>query len=165
MVLNKGLPMLGRAGLIVACFGSMPTTVTKAADSSAVSTLLGAWGGGGRISYTDGSGESIRCTGYYSGGGNALNLSIQCKSDARDVHVRSKLRINGSNASGEWEERTFNASGQASGRTSGNSMSLSLTGGGFSGSMSVSFSKSSHTVTISTQGIGMSKASINFSRR
>ena len=143
----------------------MPIEVARAADNSVVGNLIGAWGGSGRISYTDGSSESIRCNAYYSGGGNALSMAIQCKSDSNAIHVRSKLRIDGARASGEWEERTFNANGTASGRVDGSSMSLSLGGGGFSGSMSVSFGKSSHTVSISTQGIAMNKATMNFSRR
>jgi len=44
-------------------------------------------------------------------------------------------------------------------------MSLSIEGGGLSGSMSVNFSKSSHTVTVNTQGIAMSKATMSFGRQ
>ena len=44
-------------------------------------------------------------------------------------------------------------------------MSLSMSGGGFTGTMSVSFSKSQHSVNIATQGIGMSKAAISLNRR
>ena len=91
--------------------------------------------------------------------------AIECKSDSRAIHIRSKLRIEGSRVSGDWEERTFNATGSASGSAGANTMSLNLTGGGFTGSMSISFSKSSHIVSISTQGIGMSWARINFGRR
>lgn len=143
----------------------MLANVTHAAESSLVGNLIGAWGGSGRISYTDGSSESISCNAYYTGGGNALNMAIQCKSDSKAIHVRSKLRIDGSRASGEWEERTFNASGSASGRVDAGSLSLALGGGGFTGSMSVSFGKSSHNVNISTQGIAMSKVTMSFSRR
>lgn len=146
--------------LLMAPFGNV-----HAVESSAVGTLIGSWGGSGRISYTDGSSENIHCNAYYTGGGNTLNMAIQCKSDSKAIHVRSKLRIDGSRASGDWEERTFNANGTASGRVDGGSMSLSLGGGGFTGSMSVSFGKSSHNVSISTQGIAMSKATMSFSRR
>jgi len=137
----------------------------NAAETSAVATLAGTWGGTGRISYTDGSSEGIRCNAYYTAGGNQLTMAIQCKSDSNAIHVRSNLRIDGSRVSGDWEERTFNASGNGSGRVDGNSMSLNLTGGGFSGSMSVNFSKATHGVTISTQGIAMSRATMTFTRR
>lgn len=153
---------------IVAAAAIMPLagvpSIATAAESP-VATLAGSWGGSGRISYTDGNSEGIRCNAYYSAGGNQLTLAIQCKSDSNAIHVRSKLRIDGSRVNGDWEERTFNASGSGNGRVEGNSMSISLAGGGFTGNMTVNFSKSAHSVTISTKGIAMSKATMNFTRR
>lgn len=136
-----------------------------ASAQNAVSTLAGAWNGSGRIRYTDGSSEGIRCTAYYTDSGSNLGMAIQCKSDKNPIHIRSKLKITGGRAAGDWEERTFNASGTASGSVGANSMSLAIEGGGFSGSMSVSFGKSSHAVTVNTQGIAMSTVTINFGRR
>lgn len=135
------------------------------AAESAVTTLAGSWGGSGRISYTDGNSEGIRCNSYYTAGGNQLTLAIQCKSDTNAIHVRSKLRIDGSRVSGDWEERTFNANGSGSGTIEGNRMTLSLSGGGFTGTMTVNFSKSAHQVNISTQGIPMKGANMSFTRR
>ncbi len=139
-------------------------TETRAAETAATSMLPGTWSGSGRVYYTDNSTESLRCSGYYTGGGSELHMAIQCKSESRDIHIRSKLKISGDKVSGEWEERTFNATGSATGSAGANTLSLSLAGGGFSGNMSVSFSKTSHTVTITTQGIGMSRATINFGK-
>lgn len=147
--------------------GATMVAVLQAAPAMAQSQiggLIGDWSGSGRIYYTDGSSEGIRCSAYYSGGGSNLSMAIQCRSDKNPIHIRSKLRIEGSRASGEWEERTFNASGTASGSAGPGRLSLSVSGGGFSGSMSVSFSRSSHNVTITTQGVAMSRAVMNFSR-
>ena len=130
-----------------------------------VSTLAGDWRGSGRIFYTDGSSEGVRCTAYYTGSGNELRMAIQCQSDTNPIHMRSRLRIDGGRASGEWEERTFNAGGTASGSVSGSALNLSITGGGLSGTMAVSFSRSAHTVSVSTEGIPMRRVSVNFSRR
>jgi hypothetical protein len=154
-----------RLGLAALLAAAVPSHAALAAEASAIQTLSGSWGGSGRISYTDGSSESIRCTAYYTGGGSALKMAIQCKSESNSIHVRSQLRFSGNRASGEWEERTFNASGSASGQVGGSSMSLSLGGGGFSGTMSVSFSSQAHSVTITTQGIAMNRATMSFSRR
>lgn len=154
---------LGLALLVpIAC---VPVHSARAAGDGAVGTLVGSWGGSGRIQYTDGSSEAIRCSAYYTGGSNTLNMVIQCKSDKNPIHIRSKLHIDGSHASGDWEERTFNASGTVSGKVNPDSMSLNISGGGFDGSMSVSFSKTSHTVNVTTKGIAMSRANMNFGRR
>lgn len=149
---------IGAAAIAALC------TVSASAQG-AVATLSGGWSGSGRITYTDGSSEGIHCTAYYSGGGNDLTMAIQCKSERNPIHIRSRLRISGSRASGEWEERTFNASGSASGSVSSSNISLHVSGGGFSGSMTVNFSRSSHSVAISTEGIAMRRATISFSRR
>jgi hypothetical protein len=135
------------------------------AQSSPTSTLVGSWGGSGRISYNDGSSESIRCNAYYTGGGNQLTMAIQCKSETNAINLRSKLKIEGTRASGDWEERTFNANGTASGKAGGDSLSLSIGGGGFTGTMAVSYTKSSHNVQITTQGIAMKAATMTFTRR
>lgn len=154
---------MGAAALLIVA--SAAPQVAYGATSQVISTLSGGWGGSGRISYTDGSSENISCSAYYTGSGNELRMAIQCRSDKNPIHIRSRLRIDGSRASGDWEERTFNASGSASGSVGSSSMSLNVSGGGFTGTMSVSFSKSSHTVTITTQGVAMSRATMRFSRR
>ncbi len=152
-------------GLVISAVAVMSLASKPAPAQTSISTLFGSWSGSGRIGYTDGSSEGIRCTAYYSGGTSDLRMAIQCRSDKNPIHMRSSLRISGSVASGTWEERTFNVSGTASGSVGASSISLNISGGGVSGSMSVSFSKSSQSVSISTQGIAMSRASINFRRR
>lgn len=151
--------------MVLSCVMLAALLATPVAAQTSPATLIGSWGGSGRITYTDGSSEGIRCTAYYTGGSSELRMAIQCRSDQNPIHIRSTLRISGSRASGEWEERTFNASGTASGNVGGGSISLSISGGGFSGSMSVSFSQSSHSVSITTQGISMKRATMSFSRR
>ena len=142
-----------------------PVFAGAVAAETAVSTLLGSWSGNGRIIYTDGTSEGIHCNAYYTGGGNELKMAIQCQSEKNPINIRSQLRIEGSRASGSWEERTFNATGTASGRVGSSSMSLNVSGGGFTGTMDVSFGKTSHSVSISTKGIAMSRATMRFSKR
>ncbi len=151
------------SALAAAVVAAMAPSAAEAADL--VSALAGSWGGSGKITYTDGSSEGIQCTANYTGGGNELRMAIQCKSDKNPVHVRSKLRIEGNRASGEWEERTFNASGNATGSASANALSLSINGGGFDGSMAVNVGKSSHSIVITAKGVAMSRVTMNFSRR
>lgn len=140
-------------------------SAAPAGAQTAVTGLLGNWAGSGRISYTDGSSEAIRCNAYNTGGGSEVRMAIQCKSDRNPIHIRSQLKIDGSRASGQWEERTFNAAGSASGSASPSNVSLSIAGGGLNGSMSVAISKSSLSISITTQGIPMNRASMNLSKQ
>ena len=153
-----GKPVVASFGLLAFC-ASIPA---QAADP--IQALQGSWSGNGRLHYTDGRSENIHCTANYTGGSGELGMAIQCKSDTNPIHIRSKLKISGGRASGEWEERTFNASGTATGKVSDGTMTLSVSGGGFNGTMTVTFGKTDHSVVIVTHGIGMSKASISFKR-
>jgi hypothetical protein len=150
-------------GLVLAASISLQSAT--AAETGVIETLLGSWGGSGRISYTDGTTERLQCTANYTGAGNELHMAIQCRSDNNTIHIRSKLKIDGGRASGEWEERTFNVTGSAAGTARGNAISLNFSSGGFTGSMSVSFSRTSQNVSISTLGIAMSRATMSLARR
>ncbi len=126
-------------------------------------TLLGSWRGSGQILLSDGRTERLKCNAYYTGGGSRLGMAIRCQSESSNVEIRSKLSQTGGRISGTWEERTFNAEGTASGKATGNKISLQITGG-VTGTMEVSFSRSRQSVAISTQGIALRSVKIDLTR-
>jgi hypothetical protein len=127
-------------------------------------SLRGTWSGSGQIRYDDGKADAIKCTAYYTGEGEQLRLAIRCESGDNKVEIRGQLAAQAGKLSGTWEERTFNASGDASGSVTADKMSLSISGGGFKGSMSVSAAGGKQAVTISTEGIKMKGVSITLSK-
>ena len=133
------------------------------AAASPFDTLLGSWRGSGQILLSDGRTERLKCNAYYTGGGSRLGIAIRCQSESSNVEIRSKLSQTGGRISGTWEERTFNAEGTASGKATGNKISLQITGG-VTGTMEVSFSRSRQSVAISTQGIALKRVTINLTR-
>jgi hypothetical protein len=126
--------------------------------------LMGSWSGSGQIRYDDGQSERVRCSAYYTGGNERLRLAIRCRSDSTEVEIRGLLTRQGEKLAGTWEERTFNASGEASGLVAGDKMSLSIAGGGFSGSMTVEYAGSRQVVAISTQGIRMRSVNVTLAK-
>jgi hypothetical protein len=126
--------------------------------------LLGSWGGSGQIRYDDGKSENIKCTAYYTGGGDKLRLAIRCRGDQAEVEIRGELTTQGEKLAGTWEERTFNAAGEASGRLAGDKMTLAVTGGGFSGAMTVTTAGAKQVVTISTEGIKMRSVNVTLGK-
>lgn len=153
------------AAACVSLFSPIASGPAHGASPEAIATLIGSYGGSGRISYTDGSSETLNCTAYYTAAGSELRMNIQCRSDKNPIHIRSHLRFDGRRLSGEWEERTFNAAGTATGSSDTGKITLSLSGGGFTGTMSVTYTKAAHSVAITTQGVPMSRATIQLSRR
>jgi len=145
----------------LAMLASMPC----AQADPGLGNLVGSWSGSGRLHYTDGSSEGIRCTAYYTLHSSAFSLAIQCRSETNPIHIRSKLSASGNRLSGDWEERTFNAAGTATGTLSGDRIHLNVGGGGFTGSMTVSIGRATHSVRIETKGIAMSRATMDFRKR
>jgi len=154
--------------LVVALFGVISALVvsTSAQAQSPFTGLVGTWSGSGQIRLENGASESIRCNAYYTNRdeGAGLGIALRCASQSYKIELRSKLNSQGGHLSGQWEERTFNASGSVSGKAAGGKIDLSVVGGGFSGSMAVNTSGSSQTVAINTSGIGLKSVSISLSR-
>ena len=139
---------------------------TAAVAASPFGTLQGTWSGNGSVQFEGGQSERLRCNAYYtnSGGGDVLGLAIRCASASNKIEIRGRLTYSGGNVSGTWEERTFNASGTATGHASDSRVSLRLAGT-VPGAMNVTVSRSRQSVTISTQGSGIRAVRIGLSRR
>jgi hypothetical protein len=127
-------------------------------------SLRGSWSGSGQIKYDDGTAEGIKCTAYYTGEGAELRLAIRCESGTSKVEIRGQLTAQGETLTGTWEERTFNAAGDAKGRVSDGKMSLAVFGGGFKGAMSVSAAGNKQSVNIYAEGIKMKSVSITLGK-
>jgi hypothetical protein len=133
------------------------------AGPSPFDTLLGSWRGSGQIELDKGRKERLKCNAYYTGGGSQLGMAIRCQSESSNVEIRSKLSETGGRITGTWEERTFNASGNASGQVTGGRISLSVSGG-VTGTMLVSYTSSRQSVAITTQGIALKSVNIDLTR-
>ena len=135
---------LRSAILRLAGIASPRSSIIPAASSyagpSPFNTLFGSWGGTGELRLDKGRKERIKCSAYYTGGGSELGMAIRCQSDSYKIEIRSKLSYSGGRLSGNWEERTFNASGAASGTATPSSIRLSISGA-VSGSMNVTYTK------------------------
>jgi hypothetical protein len=162
-ILSTINPRLLAALALTACFTLTPWPTPRASAAGPFDTLLGSWRGNGQIRLTDGKTERLKCNAYYTGGGSQLGMAIRCQSENSNVEIRSKLSQSGSRISGTWEERTFNASGTASGQASSSRITLRISGG-VTGTMNVSYSGSRQSVAISTQGIALKSVTIDLTR-
>jgi hypothetical protein len=146
------------------CFIALAFTVGRApAEPGPFSTLLGTWGGSGEYSLTDGTRERLKCNAWYTGGGAQLGMSIRCTGGNNKIEIRSKLNNSGGRLSGHWEERTYNAEGDAIGTATDNRIVLQISGA-VTGTMSVDFSGSTQTVSISTQGTSLRGVNITLGK-
>ena len=139
------------------------TDGTKADAGNPFDVLLGSWRGGGQMELSEGKTERLKCNAYYTGGGSRLGVAIRCQSEISNIEFRSKLSQTGGRITGTWEERTFNAQGNASGQAANGRMTLAISGT-VTGSMLVSYSASRQSVSISTQNIALKSVSIDLTR-
>jgi hypothetical protein len=111
--------------------------------------VKGSWVGGGALSFKDGRDEKLTCNAYYtsSANGSALTTALRCTGPSGKLELRSHLSYAAGKVSGSWEERTYNASGDASGTLKPGNLRLNFRGG-VMGSMTVAFSATSQTVSI-----------------
>ena len=161
--------MIGIGGGVWRCLlaaGALAALSATAAAETPFSSLDGTWSGSGQIRLEGGKTESIRCRAYYiaKSGGSELSLAIRCASASNKIEMRAALEYSGGNISGTWEERTFNAAGNVTGRASSSRFSLNINGGGFNGSMSVSLGGTRQQVSISTEGVAFKGVSISLAR-
>lgn len=159
MTLRASLIPLLASGVL----GVLIATVASQAKASPFDALLGSWGGTGEVRLDQGRKERIKCNAYYTGGGAQLGLAIRCQSESYKIEIRSKLSYSGGRLSGNWEERTFNASGTASGSATDSAIRLLITGP-VTGSMNVNFTKSRQSVSITTRGTALQGVSITLGR-
>ncbi|MCB1519217.1 MAG: hypothetical protein KDJ37_01425 [Hyphomicrobiaceae bacterium] len=157
-----------RDGMAIAAITSMVSLFSAGAVAaeSPFASLAGTWSGSGKIKLEGGKSEAIRCRAYYTtnSGGAGLGMAIRCASSSNKIEMRANLKYAGGNVSGDWEERTFNASGQVKGQASADRLSLSIDGGGLNGRMSVRLGSSSQSVSISTSGSAFRGLNLSLSR-
>ena len=126
--------------------------------------LNGAWSGGGTASFEGGRSERLSCKAYYSGGGTSLSLSLRCATASANINLHGSLAASGSRVHGEWSEASYGVSGNAAGSASPGSLRLRLSGG-TSGTMVVSTSGASQSVSISTGGPSLRGVNVNLHKR
>lgn len=152
------------AGL-AACAAMLSAAPAVRAESP-FSALTGTWSGGGQVRLAGGQSESIRCRAYYTqkSGGAAVGLALRCASTSHKIDMRASLEAKGENVSGTWEERTFNATGNVAGKATPARMNLAISGGGLSGSLSITTSGGSQSIRISTEGVGFTGLTMRLSK-
>jgi hypothetical protein len=127
--------------------------------------LNGTWSGGGQVRLAGGQSETIRCRAYYSPKSvSSVNLAVRCASTSHKIDMRASLSASGNSVSGTWEERSFNAAGDVSGRATPARMNLAISGSGLTGSLTITTSGGSQSIRISTQGAGFSGLTMRLSK-
>jgi hypothetical protein len=155
-------PALAVAGIALVSMSG----VAGAAAAGPFDTLGGSWSGAGNIRLEDGRTEGLKCKAYYSprSGGASMGLALRCASASNKIELRATLNSTGSRIAGNWEERTFNVGGSASGQANGNTIRLAIDAGVLAGSMSVVTNGANQTISVRTDGAALKGVNISLRR-
>lgn len=120
------------------------------AQSGPFAGMAGNWSGVGTVTLDDGSTERIRCRATYAVGlgGNGLNQSLTCASDAYRFNLASNVVSEGGALSGTWSESSRGINGTLQGRASGGNFQVLASTVGFNANISLTTRGNKQSVVI-----------------
>lgn len=154
------------AATLAVLLGSVSGPSAAFADASALfKQLAGSWRGEGDLVLEDGTRERLSCRGYYvlKSEGSGLSIASLCSSPERKFELRSLVADSAGSVSGEWEERTFHATGKVSGSANATNMDLTFNGT-IEGTIAIAFNGKTHSVNVTAAGAGIKGISISLTR-
>jgi hypothetical protein len=135
-----------------AWLSAMPATA-DAAGPGLFARMAGGWSGGGRIVFSDGRDERIRCRANFADeAGAVLEQHLRCASDSYNFDIGSTVAARGDQISGNWNEATRNVAGQIEGRVSGNRIQAHVQAGPFQADLALSVTGNALRITLVPQG-------------
>jgi hypothetical protein len=152
--------MKALAGFVVAAVAL--ALGAREAPADPLGDLNGFWSGTGSVLLSGGSTERVKCQVFYkSGDGNTqIRQTMRCASTDYTINSLAQLSVRGNQVTGSWEEKTYSAKGEVTGRFSGESFVLSIQGANFSAAMNVSLSGCKQNISITPKGLDVTKVTI-----
>jgi hypothetical protein len=136
------------------------------AAAEPIADLAGFWSGNGSVTLAGGNTERVKCQVFYKaeGGGSQLRQTLRCASTDYTINATADLQVKGGQVTGSWEEKTYAAKGEVSGRYSGESFNLMIRGTNFSAAMNVTLSSCKQSISITPKGLEVTKVMIGLAK-
>jgi len=135
-----------------------------AALADPIDGLAGYWSGNGSIALSNGKTERVKCQVFYKSEGSQIRQTMRCASADYNINSSADLHVKGGQVSGTWEEKTYAAKGDVTGRYGGGSFALSIQGASFSAVMNVALSNCRQSLNITPQGLDITRVSITLAK-
>lgn len=152
--------------IIAASVVSVLVLASTGVRADPIADLTGYWSGAGSVTLSNGNTERVKCAVTYkvTDGGAQVRQSMRCASQDYSINASADLRIKGQQVTGNWEEKTYAATGEITGRYTGNAFVLSIKGGNFTAAMNVALSDCKQSISISPQGLDVTRVSIGLGK-
>lgn len=131
------------------------------AQADPLSDLNGFWSGNGAVVLSSGNTERVKCQVFYKAESSShIRQTMRCASSDYSINSLAELRVKGNQVTGSWEEKTYSAKGDVTGRYSGEAFVLSIQGANFSAAMNVSLSNCKQSISITPKGLDVTRVTI-----
>ena len=140
--------------------------VTLGAHAGPVEDLAGYWSGSGSVVLSNGKTERVKCSVSYKAGEAAgqIKQNMRCASADYNINASASFNVKGQTVTGSWEEKTYSAVGEVTGRVNGGNYTLAIKGVNFSASMNVTLTDCKQQISIVPQGLDVSRISIGLAK-
>jgi hypothetical protein len=131
-----------------------------------IDDLMGYWSGAGSVVLSSGNTERVKCQVFYktSEGNTQIKQTMRCASTDYTINSLAELRVRGGQVTGSWEEKTYSAKGEVTGRFTGEGFVLSIQGANFTAAMNVTLSNCKQSISIAPKGLDVTKVSIGLAK-
>lgn len=135
------------------------------AAAGPIEDLDGYWTGTGTVVLSE-SKERVKCAVRYrvGRGGTHIRQTMRCASADYSINATAELSVRGGQVEGSWEEKTYSATGQVTGRYTGSSFVLSIKGANFSAAMNVGLSTCKQSITINPKGLEVRRITMSLAK-
>jgi hypothetical protein len=156
-----------RFSALALAVGLLLTPNGVAANAGPFLDMAGEWAGSGKLTYTNGTSERLRCRANYTvrRNGDTVDLSIRCASDSYKIDLSGYMTNDNGSISGRWSEPNYNAAGDIAGNVSGNKVDARAIGNTFSARLSMTTGENSQSVTIQPETIDITQILVAFRKR
>ena len=100
----------------------------SAQEASPFARLAGRWLGDGRLGYTGGKTETVKCRVTYIVSGPQARQTIRCATEGDTVEVQSVITHASGSIKGTWRELSRNWSGELAGSVTAKGFKVAITG-------------------------------------
>ena len=126
----------------------------------------GRWAGWGKITFTNGKSEDMKCVTTYSvsNAGRAALQKFRCASASYRVDSAIDYKVSGRRVTGTWRETIFSVGGPLNGRWSKDGISVGFRAETFAGRLRIATSRCRQSIAINLNAVEVKAISVSVSR-
>jgi hypothetical protein len=116
---------------------AVPSFALESAGGSPFTKLAGRWLGEGRLGYSGGKTETVKCTVTYVVSESQARQTIRCATEGDTVEVQSLVTHASGSIKGAWRELSRNWNGELSGNVTENGFKVAIRGSELNANMDI----------------------------